>query len=78
MIRSEMNTPSTILVVTEEGRNNFDDPAAAGQVVNLWEANEIEVILAGVTRRRYTLLSDTAFLITLAPPETGEDEATGG
>ena len=62
------NTPSTILVVTEEGRNNLDDPAAAGQVVNLWEDNEIELILAGVTRRRYTLLSDTAFVITLAPP----------
>ena len=62
------NTPSTILVVTEAGRNNLDDPAAAGQVVNLWEDNEIEVILAGVTRRRYTLLSDTAFVITLAPP----------
>ena len=62
------NTPSTILVVTEEGRNNLDDPAAAGQVVNLWEANDIELILAGVTRRRYTLLSDTAFMITLAPP----------
>ena len=63
------NTPSTILVVTEEGRNNLDDPAAAGQVVNLWEANDIELILAGVTRRRYTLLSDTAFMITLAPPK---------
>ena len=63
------NTPSTILVVTEEGRNNLDDPAAAGQVVNLWEDNEIDLILAGVTRRRYTLLSDTAFMITLAPPK---------
>ena len=62
------NTPSTILVVTEAGRNNLDDPSAAGQVVNLWEANDIELILAGVTRRRYTLLSDMAFMITLAPP----------
>ena len=42
---------------------------AAGQVVNLWEDNDIELILAGVTRRRYTLLSDTAFMITLAPPK---------
>ena len=72
------NTPSTILVVTEEGRNNFDDPAAAGQVVNLWEANEIEVILAGVTRRRYTLLSDTAFLITLAPPVPAKTKPPAG
>ena len=63
------NTPSTILVVTEEGRNNLDDPAAAGQVVNLWEANDIDLILAGVVTRRYTLLSDTAFMITLAPPK---------
>ena len=51
------NTPSTILVVTEEGRNNFDDPAAAGQVVNLWEANDIELILAGVTRHADTRCS---------------------
>ena len=63
-----VDTPSTILVVTEAGRNSLDDPSAAGQVVNLWEANDIELILAGVTRRRYTLLSDMAFMITLAPP----------
>ena len=66
---SGVDTPSTLLVVTEEGRNNLDDPAAAGQVVNLWEDNEIDLILAGVTRRRYTLLSDMAFMITLAPPK---------
>ena len=64
-----VNTPSTILVVTEAGRNNLDDPAAAGQVVNLWEDNEIERILVGVVKRRYTLLSDMAFMVTLAPPE---------
>ena len=65
---SGVNTPSTLLVVTEAGRNNLDDPSAAGQVVNLWEDNDIDLILAGVVTRRYTLLSDTAFKITLAPP----------
>ena len=64
-----VDTPSTLLVVTEAGRNNLDGRNAAGQVVNLWEDNDIELILAGVTRRRYTLLSDTAFMITLAPPK---------
>ena len=37
--------------------------------MNLWEDNDIELILAGVVTRRYTLLSDTAFMITLAPPK---------
>ena len=65
-------TPSTILVVTEKGRNNID---VSGQVVNLAKDNEIDLLNAGVTdMRRYTLLSDMAFLITLAPPEPGVDE----
>ena len=64
-----VDTPSTLLVVTEAGRNNLDGRNAAGQVVNLWEDNDIELILAGVVTRRYTLLSDTAFMITLAPPK---------
>ena len=59
------DTPSTVLVVTEPGRNNVD---GTGQVLNLWTANQTELILAGVTKRRYTLLSDMAFMITLAPP----------
>ena len=58
------DTPSTILVVTEAGRNNID---GTGQVLNLWTANQTELILAGVTKRRYSLLSDMAFQITLAP-----------
>ena len=62
----QQTEPSTILVVTEAGRNNVD---ASGQVVNLDTDNEVELILAGVTNRKYTLLSDMAFLITLAPPE---------
>ena len=60
------NTPSTILVVTEVGRNNLD---ASGQVINLMKDNEVDLINAGVTKRKYTLLSDMAFSITLAPPE---------
>ena len=59
------DTPSTVLVVTEAGRNNID---GTGQVLNLWTANQTELILAGVTKRRYSLLSDMAFQITLAPP----------
>ena len=66
------NTPSTILVVTEKGRNNIDD---SGQVLNLAKDNEVDLLNAGVTTmRKYTLLSDMAFLITLAPPEPGVDE----
>ena len=62
----QIESPSTILVVTETGRNNID--AVSDQVVNLKTDNEVELILAGVTKRKYTLLSDEAFLITLAPP----------
>ena len=60
------DTPSTLLVVTETGRNNI--PAASKQVINLWESAQTELILAGVTKRRYSLLSEMAFQITLAPP----------
>ena len=65
MPSGQNDTPSTILVVTEAGRNNVD---GSGQVLNLWTANQTELILAGVTKRRYSLLSDMAFEITLAPP----------
>ena len=50
------DTPSTILVVAKQGRNNLDGLMAGGQVVNL----DIST--------RYELLSDVAFKITLAPP----------
>ena len=60
--------PSTVLVVTEAGRTNLAGPAAKGQVLNLWESNQDELILGGVSTRRYSLLSEEAFLITLAPP----------
>ena len=59
------DTPSTIVVVTEAGRNNID---GTGQVLNLWTSSQTELILAGVTKRRYSLLSDMAFEIVLAPP----------
>ena len=62
------DTPSTILVVTEQGRNNLSGASAAGQVLNLWDSNQTELILGGITKRRYALLSDMAFQITLAPP----------
>ena len=65
------DTPSTVLVVTEAGRNNVD---GSGQVLNLWTANQTELILAGVTKRRYSLLSDMAFEITLAPAGSEEDQ----
>ena len=63
------DTPSTILVVTEKGRNNLTGPLASGQVINLSEDNEVELILAGVVTGKYTLLSNMAFMVTLAPPE---------
>ena len=66
---SQSDTPSTILVVTEQGRNNIDDGAkGAGQILNLWTAQQTELILLGVTKRRYSLLSDMAFKVTLGPP----------
>ena len=71
-------TPSTLLVVTERGRNSLTGPQASGQVLNLAEANEVELILAGVVTGKYTLLSDTAFLITLAPPEPEATKAPAG
>ena len=65
----QSDSPSTILVVTEAGRNNLEGAMAKGQILNLWESNQTELILADVTKRRYALLSEAAFLITLAPPE---------
>ena len=65
----QSDTPSTILVVTEQGRNNIDDGAmGADQILNLWTDQQTELILLGVTKRRYSLLSGMAFMITLAPP----------
>ena len=62
----QQKTPSTILVVTEAGRNNVD---GSGQVLDLMKSNEVDLILAGVVTRKYTLLSGMAFMVTIAPPE---------
>ena len=62
------DTPSTVLVVTEQGRNNLDGAMAAGQIVNLWVDQWSELARLGITERRYSLLSEIAFKITLAPP----------
>ena len=62
------DTPSTVLVVTEQGRNNLDGAMAAGQLVNLWTDQQVELIRLDIFKRRYSLLSDMAFQITLAPP----------
>ena len=72
------DTPSTILVVTEKGRNNLTGPDASGQVVNLAEDNEVELILAGVVTGKYTLLSGMAFMVTLAPPEPEKTDPPTG
>ena len=64
------DTPSTVLIVTDRGRNNLDGKMADGQIVNLWVDQQVELTLLDITNRRYSLLSDTAFRITLAPPAT--------
>ena len=64
----QTSSPSTILVVTEAGRNNIDTVSDQVIVLNAaGSSTEVELILAGVTKRKYTLLSSDAFLITLAP-----------
>ena len=62
------DTPSTVLVVTEQGRTNLDGAMADGQVVNLWVEQQLELFGLDIFKRRYSLLSDMAFEITLAPP----------
>ena len=64
------DTPSTVLVVTDSGRNNLNGSMANSQVVNLWVDQQVALIFLDVTNRRYSLLSDMAFRITLAPPAT--------
>ena len=75
---AQNDTPSTILVVTEQGRNNLTGAKASGQVINLAKANEVELITAGVLSGKYTLLSDMAFQITLAPPVPKATKAPAG
>ena len=63
----QTDSPSTVLVVAYPGR--YDLGKGEGQIIDLKTDNEVELITAGVLDRRYILLSDEAFLITLAPPE---------
>ena len=72
------DTPSTILVVTEKGRNNLTGEMASKQVINLAVDNEVDLIGAGVLKGKYTLLSDMAFQITLAPPVPTATKAPAG
>ena len=72
------DTPSTILVVTAVGRTDIDDGPGnmgANQIIVL---DEIELITAGVLTSKYTLLSDEAFLITLAPPKPAATKPPAG
>ena len=71
----QQSSASTILVVTEAGRNNVD---GSGQVINLMKDNEVELILAGVTKRKYTILSDMAFLDNARTARTREINTTCG
>ena len=75
---AQHDTPSTILVVTEKGRNNLTGEMASKQVINLAVDNEVELITAGVLKGKYTLLSDMAFQITLAPPVPAAKKAPAG
>ena len=51
----QIDTPSTVLIVTEEGR--YDLGKGASQVIDLRKDNEVDLINAGVVKRKYTLLS---------------------
>ena len=75
---AQNDTPSTILIVTEKGRTNMTGPVASGQIINLAVDNEIDLITAGVLKGKYTLLSDMAFQITLAPPVPAATKAPAG
>ena len=67
-LSGQNDTPSTLLVVTEQGRSNLTGAMADGQVVNLWTDQQLELFRLDIFKRRYSLLSDMAFKITLAPP----------
>ena len=67
----QQKSPSTLLLVTERGRNNLTGAKARSQVMVLNQpgsTTEIDLIIAGVLKPRYSLLSGMAFKITLAPP----------
>ena len=72
----QTDTPSTILIVTGAGRSDLGK--GDGQIINLQKDNEVELINADILSRRYILLSNEAFLITLAPPEPPATKAPAG
>ena len=77
----QQNYPSTILVVTEAGRTSLTGQKARDHMIVLNQpgsTTEVDLILAGVTKRKYTLLSDIAFSITLSPPEPAATKAPAG
>ena len=77
----QQNYPSTILVVTEAGRTSLTGQKARDHMIVLNQpgsSTEVDLILAGVTKRKYTLLSDIAFSITLSPPEPAATKAPAG
>ena len=80
---AQHDTPSTILIVTEKGRNSFDlqGAKASGQVIVLDEdgsTTQVDLINAGILKGKYTLLSDIGFMITLAPPVPAATKAPAG
>ena len=65
------DTPSTLLLVTERGRTSLTGAKENGQVMILnapGSTTEIDLIIQGVLKPRYSLLSGMGFQITLAPP----------
>ena len=80
---AQHDTPSTILIVTEKGRNSFDlqGAKASGQVIVLDEdgsSTQVDLINADILKGKYTLLSDMGFKITLAPPVPPATKAPAG
>ena len=72
--RSSQHTdrPSTVLIVTEQGRNNFPTGWKAEEHVIVLDedgsSTQVDLINADILTGKYSLLSDEAFRITLAPP----------
>ena len=62
------DTPSTISLSPNRDVTTLTGAMADGQVVNLWTDQQLELFRLDIFKRRYSLLSDMAFKITLAPP----------
>ena len=68
----QQKSPSTILVVTEAGRNNVD---GSGQVLDLMKSNEVDLILAGVVTREIHVAQRYGVHGNDCTAGTGSDEA---